>query len=121
MSHCGAPTFDNHFDYRLMVFKDIQHGTSNRMHCVGWNVVNVSWNDFGELDGVVHVWLGSLQRVSPEVYGMKYFNHQIPKSESGKYSPCVNLHQEKLFPLLLSCARPNWHERLTSEYEKNSS
>ena len=64
------------------------------MHCVGWNVVNVSWNDVGvlELDEVVLVWLGSLQRVSPELflglfdlvrYGMKYFNHQIPKSKSG--------------------------------------
>ena len=47
-------------------------------------MVNVSWNDIGvvELDAVVHVWLGSLQRVSPELflglfnlvrYGMKYF------------------------------------------------
>ena len=33
-------------------------------------MVNVSWNDVGvlELDGVVHVWLGSLQRVSPEFF-----------------------------------------------------
>ena len=57
-------------------------------------MVNVGWNDVGvlEVDGVVHVWLGSLQRVSPELflglfnlvrYGMKYFNHQITKSESG--------------------------------------
>ena len=94
MPLCGTSAFDNHFDYRLIVLKDIKHGTSNRMHCVGWNVVNVSWNDVGvlELDGVVHVWLGSLQRFSPELflgllnlvrYGMKYFNHEIPKSESG--------------------------------------
>ena len=88
MKHVSLWDFylDNHFDYRLIVFKDTQHGTSNRMHCVGWNVVNVSWNDVGvlDLDGVVHVWLGSLQRVSPELflglfnlvrYGMKYFNH----------------------------------------------
>ena len=53
MSHCGTSTFDNHFDYRLIVLKDIQHGTSTRMHCLGWNVVNVSWIDVGvlELDG----------------------------------------------------------------------
>ena len=46
----------------------------------------VSWNDVGVLDWdvVVHVWLGSLQRVSLELffgffnlvrYGMKYFNY----------------------------------------------
>ena len=57
-------------------------------------MVNVGWNDVGvvEMDGVVHVWLGSLQRVSLELflglfnlvrYGMKYFNHQITKRESG--------------------------------------
>ena len=57
-------------------------------------MVNVSLDYVGvlELDGVVHVWLGSLQRVFPELflglfnlvrYGMKYSNHQIPKSESG--------------------------------------
>ena len=48
--------------------------------------------DVLESDGVVHVWLGSLQRVSPELffglfnlvrYGMKYFDHSIPESESG--------------------------------------
>ena len=40
------------------------------MRCDGWNVVYVSWNDVGvlELDGVVHVWLGGLQRVSPELF-----------------------------------------------------
>ena len=86
MSHCGTSTSDNFFDYRLIVLKDIQHGTNTRMHCVGWNVVNVSWNHIGvlALDGVVHVCLGRLQRVSPELflglfnlvrYGMKYFNH----------------------------------------------
>ena len=45
MSHCRTSTFDIHFDYRLVVLKDIQHGQSTRMRCVGWNVVNVSWND----------------------------------------------------------------------------
>ena len=32
-------------------------------------MVNVSWNVVGvlELDGVVHLWLGILQRVSPEL------------------------------------------------------
>ena len=66
MSHYGTSAFDNHFDYRLIVLKNMQHGTSTRMHCVGWDVVNVSWNDAGalELDGVVRVGLGSLQRVS---------------------------------------------------------
>ena len=67
MSDCGTSTFYNHFDYGLIVLKDIQHGTSTRMHCVGWNVLNVSWNDVGvlELDGVVHVWLDNCRRVSP--------------------------------------------------------
>ena len=45
-----------------------------------------------DLNGVMHVWLDncrrvspwhSLESVSPVRYGMKYFNHQIPKSESG--------------------------------------
>ena len=69
MSHRGTSTFDNHFDHSLIVLKDIQHGTSTRMYCVGSNVVNVSWNDVGvlALDEVVHVWLDSLQRVSPEL------------------------------------------------------
>ena len=63
----GTSACDNHLNHSLIVFKDIQHGTSTRMYCVGWNVVNVSWNDVGvlELDEVVRVWLGSLQRVSP--------------------------------------------------------
>ena len=67
------------------MLKDIQH--------VGWNVINENWNDVGvlDLDGVVHVWLGSLQRVSPELflglfnlvrYGMKFFNNQIPMNEN---------------------------------------
>ena len=43
-------TFDNHFDYRLIVLKDIQVGNSTIMHCVGWNVINVSWNDVGVLE-----------------------------------------------------------------------
>ena len=53
-------------------------------------MVNVSWNDVGvlALDKVVHAWLGNLQRVSLELflglfnlvrYGVKYFNHQLPK------------------------------------------
>ena len=59
MSHCGTCTFDNHFDYRLIVLKDIQHSTGTRMHCVGWNVISVCWNDVGVpyWDGVMHVWL----------------------------------------------------------------
>ena len=67
MSHCGTPAFNDHLDHSFIVLKHIQHGTSTRMYCVGWNVVNVSWNDVGvlALDGVVHVWLGSLPRVSP--------------------------------------------------------
>ena len=45
------------FDYRLIVFKDIQHNTEIRILCIGWNVINVSWNDVGVLDwdGVMHV------------------------------------------------------------------
>ena len=59
MSHCATSTFDNHFDYRLTVFEDIQSTST----------VNVSWNDVYvfELDGVVQVYLGSLQRLSPEL------------------------------------------------------
>ena len=36
-------------NYRLSIFKEVQHGTSTRMYCVGWNVVNVIWNDVGLL------------------------------------------------------------------------
>ena len=66
MSHCWTSTFDSHLKYCLIVLKDTQHGTVTRMHCVGRNVVNVSWNDVGVLElDEVRVWLGSLQRVSP--------------------------------------------------------
>ena len=94
VSHCGTLPFDNHVDYSLIVLQDIQHSTGTRIRCISRNVINVCWNDVGVLDwdGVMHVWLGSLQRVSPELflrlfnlvrYGMKYFNHQVPESESG--------------------------------------
>ena len=38
-----------------------------RMLCIGWNVINVCWNDVGVLhwDGVIHVWLDNCRRVSP--------------------------------------------------------
>ena len=84
MPHCGTSILDNHFDYRLIVLKDIQHSTRTRMHCVGWNVVNVSGMElcmFGltTADGFHR---GSL--LGPSVlFGMKNFNHQIPVSESG--------------------------------------
>ena len=69
-----------------------------------------------ELDGVVHVWLGSLQRVCPELflglfnpvrYGMKYFQSPNPKEWEREYRPCVKLHQEKWFQLLWNCAKLN--------------
>ena len=41
MSHCGTSVFDNHFNCRLIVFKDIQHCTGIRNLCIGWNVINV--------------------------------------------------------------------------------
>ena len=118
MSHGGISTFDSHFDYRLIVLKDIQHGTSTRIHCVGWNVVNVSWNGrwCAWIGWVVHVWLGSLQRVCPELflglfnpvrYGMKYFQSPNPKEWEREYRPCVKLHQEKWFQLLWNCAKLN--------------
>ena len=55
-------------------------------------MVNVSWNDVGvlALDEVVHFGLGSLQRISPELflglfnlvrYGLNYLNHLIPERE----------------------------------------
>ena len=91
MPHCGTWTFDNHLNYCL---KDIQHSTEIRMRCIWWNVINVCWNDVGVLDWdrVMHVWLDNCRRVSPWLslgfiisvrYGMKYFNQQIPESESG--------------------------------------
>ena len=67
MPHCGTSTFDFHFDYRLIVFKDVQHSTRTGIRCIWWNVINVCWNDVGVLDwdGVVHVWLDNCRRVSP--------------------------------------------------------
>ena len=50
MPHCGTSTFDNRFDYRLIVLKDIQHCTGIRNLCIGWKVINVCWNDVGVLD-----------------------------------------------------------------------
>ena len=83
MSHCGTSTFDNHLVYCL-------HSTRTRMPCIWWKVINVCWND--DWDGVMQVWFNNCRRVSPWLslgsicsvrYGMKYFNHQIPESESG--------------------------------------
>ena len=34
MSHCGTSTFDNHFDYRLIVLKNTQHSTGTRIRCI---------------------------------------------------------------------------------------
>ena len=78
----------------LSSLKDKQLCNGIRMRCIWWNVINVSWNDVGVLDwdGVMHVWLDNCRRVSPSLslgsissvrYGMKYFNHQIPKIRSG--------------------------------------
>ena len=66
MSHCGTPTFDNHLHCGLIVLKDIQHSIVTRMCCVRLNAVNVCVNEVGvfDWDGIMHVWLGSLQRVS---------------------------------------------------------
>ena len=33
MSHRETSTFDDHLNHGLIVFKDIQHGISTRMHC----------------------------------------------------------------------------------------
>ena len=57
MSHCGASTFGIISISAFFVLKDIQHGTGIRILCIGWNVINVCWNDVGVLDwdGVLHV------------------------------------------------------------------
>ena len=108
MSHRGTSACDDHLNHGLIVLKDIQHGIGTRMCSVWWNVINIGpieigvrgWNLFSL------VWLRICRQVSPWLshifgfvglarWGMKYFNHQIPKSKSGKYRPCVNLHQEK--------------------------
>ena len=47
MPHCGTSTFDNHFDHRLIVLKDMQHSTGIRMRCIWWNVINVGQIDVG--------------------------------------------------------------------------
>ena len=67
MPYCGTSTFDNHLNYRLIVLKDIPHSTGIRLRCIWWNVINFCWIDVGVLDwdGVMHVWLCGLQRVSP--------------------------------------------------------
>ena len=98
MPHCGTSTFHNHFDYRLIVLKDIQRRTGIRLLCFGWNVINVCWNDVGVVYrcGVMHVWLVDCWRLSPSFslgstfsfrYGMKHVNHEIPESES-----CNSIH-----------------------------
>ena len=88
-------TFDHHFDYCLIVLRDIQFGTGTRMRCIWWNVINVCWNDTDvfDWDGVKHVWLDNCRRrVSPWLslgsicsvrYGMKYFNHQSQRVREG--------------------------------------
>ena len=70
MRHCGTSTFGNHLNYRFIVLKDVRQSTGTRMSFIGWNVINVCWHDVGvlALDVVVHVWVGSLQRVSPKLF-----------------------------------------------------
>ena len=88
MFHCGTSTFDNHFDYRLIVPKDMQHSTGIRVLCIGWNVINVCWNDVGVLDwdGVMHVWFDDCWRGSrssllgPSVLFGTEWNTSITKS-----------------------------------------
>ena len=91
MSHCGTSAFDYHLNHGLIVLKDVQHSTGIRILCIGWNVINVGWNDVGVLDwdGVMRVWLDNCRRVSLSWvtcsvrYGMNYVSHQIPECESG--------------------------------------
>ena len=41
VSHCGTSTFDNHFDYSLIVLQDTQHSTKSRWSYVWRNVINI--------------------------------------------------------------------------------
>ena len=56
MPHCGTSTFENHFDYRLIVLKDVQHSTRTKTRCIWWNVINVRRKDGGapDWDGAMH-------------------------------------------------------------------
>ena len=84
VSHRWTSTFDNHFDYCLIVVKDIQHSTGTRMR-FGMTLVCLIGMElcmFG--NNCRRFPHGSL--LGPSVlFGaeLKYFNHQIPESESG--------------------------------------
>ena len=77
----------NHFGYRLIVLKDIQRSTGIKIFFVGWiDIGMLYWNE------IMPIWLDHCARISPWLslgsicsvrYGIKYFNHQIPESESG--------------------------------------
>ena len=86
MSHCGTSTFDNHFDYTLIVSKtffvlDGMLSMFVRMTLVGFIGMGYACLTWRLLTGFPSLSLGSICVVR---YGMKNFNHQIPESESGK-------------------------------------
>ena len=97
MFYHGTSTLDHHSDCRLI---------QNALCCVRLNVINVCWNDVGvlDLDGVVHVWLGGLQRVGALPWNVQscwlrneIFQSPNPTNQAREFRPCVNLHQEKRF------------------------
>ena len=96
MPHCEISACHYHLNHGFFVLKDIQHGIGTRMCSAWWNVINIGqieigvrgWNLFS------HVWLRSCRQVSPWLSyilgfvglvwcGMKHFNHEVPKIDSG--------------------------------------
>ena len=71
-----------------------------------------------DFDGVMHVWFDNCRRVSPWLslgsicsvrYGMKYFNNQIPESESGILEAAPRLSANSLS--LLRVSDDEFHSR----------
>ena len=134
VSHRGTSTFDNHLNHCIIVLK---HSTGTGMRCIWWNVqCLMGWRWCA--------WLGwsyaclAWRRVSPWLslgsiwsvwYGMKYFNHQIPESESGNTVHAENCIERNdlsfcrtVWNWSLFLAPPTyWHQRVTSENAQYSS
>ena len=104
VSHRWTSAFGHHFDYRFIVFKNLQQGAKVRRFSVCDNVIHIEYFNSISVDvflplGVGVCPLGFVSpRVSPywKVFGrMQCFNDQIPEIESGKYRPCEDQRPKK--------------------------
>ena len=117
MSHCGTSTSDNHFDYRLIVLKDIQYnialdseffvleGMSSTF--VGMTLVCLIGIELCMFGLTIAVRFPCSSLLGPSVLFGTEWSTSTPNSREWEreYRPCVNLHREKLFQFPWNCVK----------------